>query len=157
MKRRLPMTPASKIDEFERTYRGVYSRFVIVFLVFSAAWLVRFIVRTIGTLPEWLDIGFAVILILTLPAQFYSVVRLSALRKRGQADAELGVLFTDERIQAHGKAAWMYGFIAMASVLAVLGAISVFADLKDTNAVIFTALWAGFGAYHLSFVLMERR
>lgn len=151
------MTPINKIDEFERTHRGVPMRFVAVFLFFSAAWLVRFVVRTIGPPPEWLDIGFAVILILTLPAQFYSVVRLSALRKRGQADAELGVLFTDERIQAHGKAAWMYGFIAMASVLAVLGVISVFADLKDTNAVIFTALRAGFGGDPLPFVLMERR
>jgi len=150
------MTPASEIEKFDRIFRRVYKTYVFGFLAFMAAWVLRFTVMTIGTLPEWLDWGFAGVLILTLPIQFYTVVRMNTLKKRGMADAELSVLFTDERIRSHEKAAWKFGFLAMAGTLGVLGVISVFASFKDTNAVIFTALWSGFGGYHLSFFLLEK-
>jgi hypothetical protein len=44
----------------------------------------------------------------------------------------------------------------MAGCLGVFVVLSIFLDLKDTIAVLFTALWAGFGGYHLSFYRMER-
>lgn len=151
------MKTMERSEAFEKKFRSVYRLYVGAFMIFTAGWLVRFVVKTVGTLPDWLDYGFAGILILTVPLQFYAVIRMNALKKMAAADAELNVFFTDERVRAHEKSAWKYGFIAMAFTLGVLGVISVFADLKDTSAVIFTAFWAGFGGYHLSFILLERR
>ena len=150
------MKTMERSEAFEKKYRSVYRLFIGAFMIFVAGWLARFVAKTAGTLPDWLDYGFAGILILTVPLQFYAVVRMNALKKKAATDAELNVFFTDERVKAHEKSAWKYGFIAMAVVLGVLGVISIFAELTDANGVIFTALWAGFGGYHLSFYLLER-
>ena len=87
---------------------------------------------------------------------FYFLMRMDSLRRLARNNAELRAFLQDELIKYHEMKAWKYGFISMAACLAVFVVLSVFIDLKDTNAVVFTALWVGFGGYHLSFYRMER-
>jgi heme/copper-type cytochrome/quinol oxidase subunit 4 len=147
---------AESIELFDRKRRAYYRGWVIGFVLFTVFWVVRFGLKWAGIQSEILDwvlgIGFA----LVIPWQFYFLIKMNSLRGQAKNNPELNALLQDELVRYHELKAWKFGFIAMAACLGVFVVLSVFLDLKDTNAVVFTALWAGFGGYHLSFYSMER-
>jgi heme/copper-type cytochrome/quinol oxidase subunit 4 len=144
------------IELFDRKRRAYYRGWVIGFVLFTVFWVVRFALKWAGIQSEILDwvlgIGFA----LVIPWQFYFLIKMNSLRRRAKNSPELSALLQDELVKYHELRAWKFGFIAMAACLGVFVVLSVFLDLKDTSAVVFTALWAGFGGYHLSFYYLER-
>ena len=81
---------------------------------------------------------------------------MSALRKQAASNPELKVLLEDELVKHHEMRDWKYGFLAMTTCLGILGVLAIFIGLTDTVSVIFTALWAGIGGYHVSFSYMEK-
>jgi hypothetical protein len=144
------------VDLFDLKRRAYYRGWVIGYSIALVFWVLRFAFRWAGVQSEALDwvlgIGFA----LTVPLMFYFLIRMDSLRRRARNNPELTRLFQDELIKYHELKAWKFGFIAMAACLGMFVILSVFLDLKDTNAVVFTALWVGLGGYHLSFYRMER-
>ena len=145
-----------QIAIFEQKRRTYHRGWLMGFVLFSVLWVVRFVLRWAGVQSRAVDVGLALGFILVIPLMFYFIVRMDSLRRQAKGDPELSALLQDELILHHQLKAWKYGFIAMAVCLGVFIALSVFLDFKDTNAVLFTALWAGFGGYHLSFYRMEK-
>ena len=141
---------------FEQKRRTYHRGWLLGFILFTVLWVVRFALRWAEVQSRSIDIGLAVGFILAIPLMLYFIVKLDSLRRQAKNDPELSALLQDELILHHQLQAWKYGFIAMAACLGVFIVLSVFLDFKDTNAVLFTALWAGFGGYHLSFYRMER-
>jgi hypothetical protein len=146
----------ASIELFEKERRAYYRGWVLGFIFFTAFWVVRFVLRWAGVQSDVLYLALAIGFILVVPLMFYFILRMDSLRRQAKTDPELKALLQDELVKHHELKAWKYGFIAMAGCLGVFVVLSVFLDLKDTNAVLFTALWAGFGGYHLSFYRMER-
>jgi hypothetical protein len=144
------------IELFDRKRRAYYHGWVIGFIIFTVFWLLRFGLKWAGVQSEILDWGLGICLALTIPLMFYFLIRMDSLRRLARNNPELKALLQDELVKYHEMKAWKVGFIAMAACLGLFVVLSVFLDLKDTNAVVFTALWAGFGGYHLSFYYMER-
>ena len=147
---------AESIEFFDRRRRAYYRGWVIGFIIFTVFWVVRFGLRWAGIQSEILDWALGICLALTIPLMFYFIIRMDSLRRLAKNNPELKALLQDELVKYHEMKAWKTGFIAMAACLGVFVILSVFVDLKDTNAVVFTALWAGLGGYHLSFYRMER-
>ena len=144
------------IEIFEQKRRAYHRGWVLGFVLFTVFWVVRFSLRWAGVQSRAVDVALAIAFILVIPLMFYFIVKLDSLRRQANNDAELSALLQDELILYHQLKAWKFGFIAMAACIGVFIVLSVFLDLKDTNAVLFTALWAGFGGYHLSFYRMEK-
>ena len=144
------------IELFDRRRRACYRGWVVGFIIFTVFWVVRFGLKWTGVQSEILDWGLGICLALTIPLMFYFLIRMNSLRLQAKNHPELNALFQDELVKYHELRAWKFGFIAMAACLGVFVVLTVFLDLKDTNAVVFTALWAGFGGLHLSFYRMER-
>ena len=142
------------IELFDRRRRACYRGWVVGFIIFTVFWVVRFGLKWAGIHSEILDWGLGICLALTIPLMFYFIVRMDSLRRLAKNNPELKALLQDELVKYHELRAWKFGFIAMSACLAVFVVLSVFLDLKDTNAVVFTALWAGFGGLHLSFYRM---
>jgi len=147
---------ATNIELFDRKRRACYRGWVTGFIIFTVFWVLRFSLKWAGIQSEILDWTIGICLALTIPLMFYYIVRMDSLRRLARNNPELNALLQDELVKYHEMKAWKYGFIAMAACLGVFVILSVFLDLKDTNAVVFTAFWAGFGGYHLSFYRMER-
>jgi hypothetical protein len=147
---------ALDIELFDRMRRAYHRGWVIGFVIFTVLWLLRFGLKWAGIRSEILDWGLGIGLVLTIPLMLYFIIRMDSLRRLAKNNPELKALLQDELVKYHEMKAWKYGFIAMAACLGVFVILSVFLDLKDTNAVVFTAFWAGFGGYHLSFYSMER-
>jgi hypothetical protein len=147
---------AVDIELFDRKRRAYYRGWVIGFIIFTAFWVVRFGLKWAGVQSEILDWGLGIGLALTIPLMFYFIIRMDSLRRLARNNPELKALLQDELVKHHEMKAWKVGFIAMAACLGFFVILSAFLNLKDTNAVVFTALWAGFGGYHLSFYYMER-
>jgi uncharacterized membrane protein len=146
----------ASIDLFEQKRRAYHRGWVMGFILFTIFWVVRVSLRWAGVQSRAVDAALAIAFILVIPLMFYFIVKLDSLRRQAKNDAELSALLQDELIQHHQLQAWKYGFIAMAACIGVFIVLAVFLDFKDTNSVLFTALWAGFGGYHLSFYRMER-
>jgi hypothetical protein len=146
----------TSIALFEQKRRAYYRGWLVGFILFTVLWVVRFVLRWAGVQSEILYPALAIGFVLVIPLMFHFIVRMDSLRRQAKNDPELNALLQDELIKHHELKAWKFGFIAMAVSLGVFVVLSVFLDLKDTNAVLFTALWAGFGGYHLSFYNMER-
>lgn len=144
------------IELFEKKRRAYHRGWIVGFVFFTVLWVLRFALRWAGVQSEPLRVVVAICLALTVPLMFYFIVRMDSLRRQAKNDPELKALLQDELVKHHELKAWKYGFIAMAVCLGVFVVLTAFLDIKDTNAVIFTALWAGFGGYHLSFYRMER-
>jgi len=147
---------AESIELFDRKRRAFYRGWVIGFALFTVFWVVRFALKWAGIRSQVLDWVLGIGLALTIPLMFYFLVKMNSLRRQAKNNPELNSLLQDELVKYHEMRAWKFGFIAMAVCLGVFVVLSVILDLKDTNAVVFTALWAGFGGYHLSFYRMER-
>jgi len=145
-----------KVELFDRKRRVCYRGWVIGFVAFTALWVARFGLKWADVQSEILDWTLGICLALTIAVMSYFIIRMDSLRRRAKTDSELRALLQDELVKYHEMKAWKFGFIAMAACLALFVVLSVFLDLKDTNAVVFTALWAGLGGYHLSFYRMER-
>jgi hypothetical protein len=146
----------TRLEIFEQKRRVYHRGWLLGFILFTVFWMVRFVLRWAGVQSEPIRFVAAICMVLTVPLMFYFIVRMDSLRRQAKNDPELNALLQDELIQHHQLQAWKYGFIAMAGCLGVFVVLSIFLDLKDTIAVLFTALWAGFGGYHLSFYRMER-
>jgi len=146
----------NNVELFDRKRRVNYRGWVIGFIIFTVLWVVRFGLKWAGIQSEILDWALGIGLALTIPLMFYFLIRMNSLRLQARYNPELNALLQDELVRYHEMRAWKFGFISMAACLGVFVVLSVFLDLKDTNAVVFTALWAGFGGYHLSFYSMER-
>jgi hypothetical protein len=144
------------IELFERKRRGFYRGWLVGFILFTVFWILRFALRWAGVQSDILYLALAIGFVLVIPLMFYFIVRMDSLRRQAKNDPELKALLQDELVKHHELKAWKYGFIAMAVCLGVFVVLTAFLDIKDTNAVIFTALWAGFGGYHLSFYRMEK-
>lgn len=144
------------IELFERKRRTYHRGWLIGFIIFTIFWVLRFSLKWAGLQSEILDYVLGICLVLTIFLMFYFIIRMDSLRRQARGNPELNALLQDELVKYHHMKAWKYGFIAMAVCLGVFVILSIFLDFKDTNAVIFTALWAGFGGYHLSFYCMER-
>jgi uncharacterized membrane protein YhaH (DUF805 family) len=147
---------AENIELFDRKRRAHYRVWVIGFIIFTVLWVLRFGLKWAGIQSEILDWVLGIGLALTVLLMFYFIIRMDSLRRLARNNPEIMALLQDELVKYHEMKAWKFGFIAMAACLGVFVVLSVFLDLKDTNAVVFTALWAGFGGYHLSFYRMER-
>jgi uncharacterized membrane protein YhaH (DUF805 family) len=147
---------AENIELFDRKRRAYYRVWVIGFIIFTVLWVLRFGLKWAGIQSEILDWVLGIGLALTVLLMFYFIIRMDSLRRLARNNPEIMALLQDELVKYHEMKAWKFGFIAMAACLGVFVVLSVFLDLKDTNAVVFTALWAGFGGYHLSFYRMER-
>ena len=144
------------MESFDQKRRNLYRGFVFSFTIFVALWVLRLILRQAGILPRDLDIALLVATALTIPFLFYFSMMLNVLRSKAKKDPELRALFQDELITFHALSAWKFGFIAMAGALGIFIVLATFIDFPDVPAVLFTALWAGVGGYHLSFYRMER-
>jgi hypothetical protein len=144
------------IEVFEQKRRAYHRGWLMGFILFSVFWVLRVSLRWAGVQSRAVDVALAIAFILVIPLMFYFIVKLDSLRRQAKNDAELSAILQDELIQHHQLKAWKYGFIAMAVCLGVFIVLSIFLDFKDMNSVLFTALWAGFGGYHLSFYRMER-
>ncbi len=144
------------IELFDRKRRAYYRYWLTGFIIFTVLWVFRFGLKWAGLLSDVFEYVLASGLALTIPLMLYFIIKMDSLRRHARKDPELKTLLQDELIKYHEMKAWKFGFIAMAVCLGLFVVLSVFLELKDTNAVIFTSLWAGFGGYHLSFYHMER-
>jgi len=147
---------AESIELYDRKRRTYYRGWVIGFVLVTVFWVVRFALKWAKVQSEILDWALGIGFALVIPLLFYFLIRMNALRRQAKSNPELSALLQDELVKHYELRAWKFGFIAMAACLGVFVVLSVFLDLKDTNAVVFTALWAGFGGYHVSFYWMER-
>jgi hypothetical protein len=146
----------ASIELFDQKRRAYYRGFVFSFTLFAVIWVLRLILRWTEILPRDLDRALLVAVALTIPFQLYFSLKLNSQRSKAKKDPELGALLQDELIKFHALKAWQFGFIAMACTMGIFIVLSIFLDFKDLPAVLFTALWAGVGGYHLSFYRMER-
>ena len=146
----------ASIELFDQKRRAHYRGFVFSFTLFAALWILRLILKWGGVLPRDMDIALLAAIALTIPFQFYFSMRLNALRSKAKNDPELSAILQDELIKFHALRAWQFGFIAVACTLGIFIVVSIFLDIKDLPAVMFTALWAGIGGYHLAFYRMEK-
>jgi uncharacterized membrane protein YhaH (DUF805 family) len=147
---------AENIELFDRKRRAYYLAWLIGFIIFTVLWLIRFGLKWAGLQSEILNLVLGIGLVLTIPLMFYFIIKMDSLRRQARNNPELKSLLQDELVKYHEMRAWKFGFIAMAACLGIFVFLSVFLELKDTNAVAFTAFWAGIGGYHLSFYRMER-
>ncbi len=146
----------ASIELFDQKRRAYYRGFVFSFTPFAVLWVLRLVLRWTGVLPRDLDSALLIAIALTIPFQFYFSSKLNSLRSKAKNDPELSALLQDELIKFHALRAWQFGFIAMACTLGIFIVVSIFLDLEDLPAVLFTVLWAGVAGYHLSFYRMER-
>lgn len=144
------------IETLDRRRRNDLRWYLIGFVAFFAAWIPWLMLRNFGKLPAGWNKALILVLVASVAVQAFFALRLAGLNSRIKKDPQLREALLNELVRHHEIRAWRFGFIVMASCLALYGLLSMFTSFHDVMGTVLTAVNAGFGGYQLSFFFMEK-
>jgi hypothetical protein len=131
--------------------------YLIGFIVFFLVWVLRFILITNRISSDAVLTTVMVILLGSVLFQAIFAVRLNLIKQKIRRDPDLHAALHNELVQLFELKAWRTAFFSAIGCLIIIAVMSFFMPVADTVFVVLTVIMAGFGGYHLTLYILNRK
>lgn len=146
----------NQIEMFDRKRKKYRGGYILGFIVFFIAWIVRTLIKMLELKMGTLYTGSMIVLLLAIAVMAYFTARLLIVERKIRKDPILKGALYNELVRLNELKAWRIGFFSLI-VFIILAAYFIVADLlKDPMLLVVTALLVGFGSYNITVYLLDK-